>query len=219
MPHPTLLRAALVLSVLALLPASAAPRTALSSSGRSWTSPRPRPAARIVPVRFLPSAQLRSRDPLTDQEIDQLRDTAQEPDKRLRFLVQFAQARMTALEQLAADPGKISDRGRQMHDLLEALGSILDEIDRNLDDYDRRNMDMRKGLQELIEADTLFQPKLRSLSGNTALEEESRSYAFILENVVETLDAQLQEAQQLLAEQEERIRKEKERQERENRKR
>ncbi len=46
----------------------------------------------------------RKRDALTAPEIDQLRDTAMEPDLRLKLYVTFARARLVSLEQARSDP-------------------------------------------------------------------------------------------------------------------
>ncbi len=46
----------------------------------------------------------RRRDPLNAPEIDQLRDAMLEPDTRLKLYVKFARDRMTALEQMRANP-------------------------------------------------------------------------------------------------------------------
>ncbi|HUR37616.1 MAG TPA: hypothetical protein VM009_07345, partial [Terriglobales bacterium] len=44
------------------------------------------------------------RDPLTETEVDQLREVTQEPIKRIKLIVKFARARMLAMEQLRSDP-------------------------------------------------------------------------------------------------------------------
>ena len=62
-------------------------------------------------------AQRRS-DPLTQSEIDQLRDTALDADPRLKLFVGFARARLTALELVHAD-AKITDKGQAIHDGLQ----------------------------------------------------------------------------------------------------
>ena len=51
-----------------------------------------------------PGLAQRQHDSLTNPEIDQLRDTALEPDLRLKLYVKFARARLAALEQARADP-------------------------------------------------------------------------------------------------------------------
>jgi len=50
-------------------------------------------------------------DPLTDPEVDQLRDAAQDADQRLALYVTFARARLTTLEQTRSDP-KITDKAQ-----------------------------------------------------------------------------------------------------------
>ena len=60
----------------------------------------------------------RHREPLTQPEIDQIRDASWEPKQRLTLYVQFARVRLVKLEQMRSDP-KIKDRPRQTHDLLD----------------------------------------------------------------------------------------------------
>jgi hypothetical protein len=143
------------------------------------------------------------RDPLTPPEIDQLRDTAMEPEERLKLYVKFAQARMTALEQMRADP-KVTDRGQKTHDQLEDFLALYDELNDNVDTYVDRKDDIRKPLKAIIEADTEFQAKLRALknaAGTTP--EEAKKYEFVLSNVLDTLDSSAEDHRKLLVEQEE----------------
>ena len=55
----------------------------------------------------------RQREPLTNPEIDQLRDTAVEPDLRLKLYIKFARDRLAELDQVRSDP-KTTDRGRKL---------------------------------------------------------------------------------------------------------
>src|SRR5437870_3052608 len=77
------------------------------------------------------------RDPLTEDEIAKIRDTTQEPQKRVMLYVQFAKARMLAIEQLRADNKLKAERGKQIHDLLEDFTTITDELDSNIDMFVR----------------------------------------------------------------------------------
>ncbi len=86
------------------------------------------------------------RDPLTDKEVDQMRESADWPDKRIELMVKFARARMTAIDQLQANPKGAKDRPMQVHDLLEDFSALLDEIEDNVDMYGSHKADMRKGL-------------------------------------------------------------------------
>ena len=51
----------------------------------------------------------------------------------------------------------------QVHDLLEDVSVLLDEIGDNLDMYGSHNADMRKGLILLIEGNSEWQLQLRRL--------------------------------------------------------
>lgn len=146
-------------------------------------------------------AQFR-RDPLTDKEIDELRDTAQEPEARIKLYVEFARERLTSLEQMRADP-KVTDRAQQTHDKLQNFLDVYDELNRNLDSFVDRKADLRKPLKKLIEADTEFQAKLHALkSAADATPQEEQKYEFLLASAVDTMNDSLHDHQQLLADQE-----------------
>jgi hypothetical protein len=143
------------------------------------------------------------RDPLTDAEVDQLRDTALEPDFRLKLYVTFARARLAALEQARSDP-KTTNRGLATHDGLQNFLDVYDELNENIDTYVDRKSDLRKVLKTVIDGDTEFQAKLRALRDDaTAKKEEARQYEFLLSNALDTVDSSTQDHRQLLIEQQE----------------
>ena len=65
----------------------------------------------------------RHRDPLTQAEIDQVRDSSWDPGQRLPLYVKFARARLVQMETMRADP-KAKDRVQQTHDLLDPLKTL-----------------------------------------------------------------------------------------------
>jgi septal ring factor EnvC (AmiA/AmiB activator) len=145
----------------------------------------------------------RRHDPLNQLEVDQLRDTAQEPDLRLKLYVKFARTRLDAIEQLRSDP-KVTDRAQQTHDRLQDFLDVYDELNDNVDTFADRRSDLRKALKAVIDADTEFQAKLRALKTSaTALPAETTKYDFLLKNALDTVDASAQDHRQLLAEQDE----------------
>jgi hypothetical protein len=148
--------------------------------------------------------QVHDRDPLNDKEVDQLRETAIEPDKRLKLMVEFTKARMLAIDQLRSDPRLAKDRGKRIHDLLEDLGTLVDEIDDNVDDYNQREADLRKPLKEIVQMDTEFQAKLREIKNaeqDPKNIDEASDYKFALDDAVESVDQSATTTRKLLEEQ------------------
>lgn len=146
------------------------------------------------------NAAAQKRDPLNDKEIDQMRETADYPDKRLEAMVQFTRARMTGIEQLQANAKTAKDRPMQIHDLLEDFTALLDEIEDNIDMYSSHKADMRKGLTLLIEADSEWQLKLRRLKEQSPPEELDQ-YSFVLTNATEAANDMADDARKELQEQ------------------
>jgi hypothetical protein len=155
------------------------------------------------------------RDPLNPAEITELRDTAQEPDRRLLAFVRFIRTRADSLEKLRTDPRFTDDRLGQIHDLLDDITTLIDELDDNIDTYDaHRGADLRKPLKSVIELNTELQGRLRALAktgvATQAKPDDAKQYAFVLQNAMEAVDQSLDAARQTLQVEEERIKAEKE---------
>ena len=153
---------------------------------------------------LLPFAWAQSRrEPLNPVEIDKLRDAAQEPAARIKLFLEFARARLAALEQMRADP-KVTDRAEQTHDKLQNFLDVYDELNDNIDTFVERRADLRKPLKAVIEADAEFATKLRALKSSLAANpSEAQKYEFLLNNAVDAVDGGAQDHRQLLAQQEE----------------
>lgn len=150
----------------------------------------------------LAAAAQAHRDPLTQPEIDRIRDASWEPRQRLTLYVQFARARLVKLEQIRADP-KTTNRAQQTHDLLDDFQFLYDELNDNIETYIDRKDDIRKPLKTIIEADSEFQAKLRALKdASDAKPEEVRQYEFVLSNVIDSVDSSAEDHKKLLEDQE-----------------
>src|SRR5579859_2481661 len=147
-------------------------------------------------------AAQRRRDPLTQAEVDQIRDTSWEPKLRLPLYLQFARARLVKLEQVRSDP-KTKDPAQQTHDLLDDFQRLYDELNDNIDTYVDRRDDIRKPLKLVIDADNEFQAKLRALKDADVTPAESQQYEFVLTNALETVDSATEDHKKLLSDQEE----------------
>ncbi len=148
-----------------------------------------------------PAQRRRGHDPLTASEADQLRDVAQEPPKRIKLIIKFAQARMQAIEQLRGDPKLSTGRGKQIHDLLEDFTAIIDELDDNINMYAKRKEELVRPLGDVITADSEFQLKLRGLKqaseADPKVMAEAKDYQFVLENAIDSVNSNLDNARDL----------------------
>ena len=128
----------------------------------------------------------RKRDPLTEQEADQLREQALNPQKRFHLYVTFAKSRLTAIDQLRADPKMAQGRGQQIRELLEDFVSLVDETEDNLDDYREKKADLIKPLTELVEAESDWKLKLRSLKESGSA--DAKDYEFVLQSAIDAVN-------------------------------
>jgi len=128
-----------------------------------------------------------------------------EPDKKLPLYVQYARARLAALEQLRSDPHLAEGRGAKVHDQLVDFKTIVDEMDMNVDSFADQKLDFRKALKEIIQADSEFQVKLRMLkeaSKEASAAREASDYEFALLDASDAVDGDLENARDLLEQQE-----------------
>ena len=143
------------------------------------------------------------REPLTETEIGELRDAAQDPEIRLNLFVKFARTRLTSLEELNSDP-KATDRGQKIRDNLQDFVDIYDELNDNIDTFVDRKSDLRKPLKVVIEGDNEFQAKLRAVKSSAGgRPSEASAYEFLLSTALDAVDTSVNDHRQLLAEQEE----------------
>ena len=154
---------------------------------------------------LLKAVQAQHHAELTPAETDQLRDSAMEPDRRLKFYVEFARERLTKVEQAHADPKlSLQDRASATHDRLADFIDLYDELNDNIDTYVDRKNDIRKPLKTVIEADAEFQKRLKALQdAAAAAKEDTKPYEFVLSSAIDTLNDSIPDHQQLLQEQEE----------------
>ena len=149
-------------------------------------------------------AQLHRRDPLTPLEVDKIRDSAMEPEVRLKLYVEFARARLAKLQQARSDPKlTATDKDEQTKAAIQDFTDVYDELEENVDTFADRGNDLRKALKPVIEADTEFGAKLRAFKSSLANSQEEAKYDFLVGSALEAVDAGAKDHRDLLAEQEE----------------
>lgn len=159
-------------------------------------------------------AQLHRNDPLNPLEVDKIRDSAMEPEIRLKLYVEFARARLDKLQQARSDPKLTpADKDEQTKAALRDFTDIYDELEENVDTFADRGNDLRKALKPVIEADTEFGAKLRAFKSSLANSpEDVGKFGFLMNSALEAVDDGAKNHRDLLAEQEQTFKNKKDKQ-------
>lgn len=142
----------------------------------------------------------RHRDPLNDDEVNQLREAAQEPDKRMKLYIGFAKSRMEMIQHMRTDSKLMGENDSGMVARLQDIATLVDEIDDNLDEYNEKTQDLRKPLKSIIEMDSDFQVKLTELK-RTSTPEQLRNYGIALEDATDSVSESADSARAMLEDQ------------------
>jgi hypothetical protein len=136
----------------------------------------------------------RSKDPLTPDQEEQVRAVADQPDERVKLYVKFVEERTAAIHHAVVRP-LIQHPGIEIHDRLEEMTRLVDELQDNLDAYDESHSDARKGLKFLLERTPKWQSVLQEPPG-------SPDYDFARKTALDAVDNLTQSATALLKSQE-----------------
>ena len=117
----------------------------------------------IVLLTCLPAAAQRTHDPLTGREVDQLREAAQDPDRRIGLLLEYATERLVAVERLHKLEAPSDRDVETLASLLDDMATLVDELDDNLEMYDQHGEDLRHALRRVLAAEEDFRNRLAML--------------------------------------------------------
>ena len=99
----------------------------------------------------LAAAQKEQRQPLTEPQIEQIREAGIDPDDRVRLYTKFLQERVDSIKGLTPRIHS-GARAKRVDDELQDLTALLDELGSNLDQFGERKADLRKSLKALNES-------------------------------------------------------------------
>jgi uncharacterized protein Yka (UPF0111/DUF47 family) len=154
--------------------------------------------AALIGVALCPAIQppLRAQDAvsaLSAGEVDKLRDLAQNPPERLTAFVGFLNQRADRIEKLATGK-RMPGREEDLHELMQQMNSILDDLADNLDEYGKYHRDVRKVLPKLVSAAERWATVLKTPA-------ENQEYSVARKLALESLNDVHDEAAQMIAEQ------------------
>ncbi len=90
-------------------------------------------------------------DPLTEAQVDKLRETGDDPPERVKLYMEFISQRTDAIAEMVDDT-RIQNKPPKIRKLLQEYTRLVDELQDNLDTYDETHADIRKLLKELVPA-------------------------------------------------------------------
>ena len=93
----------------------------------------------------------KDKDPLDDNEIDQIREVRDQPVQRIKLYQKFIEERISTIKQIGPNP-KTEDRKAELRAKLEEFTRLSDELQDNLDTFDEAHADIRKALKDLVPA-------------------------------------------------------------------
>jgi hypothetical protein len=138
-------------------------------------------------------AQANQPDPLTDDEVQQIRDNAIHPDDRIRLYIKFIAERLDSVREMAS-PRASKNEKAQIHDKLDEFTRLCDELQDNLDTYDSAHADIRKSLKDLVPSSAKWPAVISGLPQDT-------SYEFAQKVALEAAQSAVDEAKHLSVEQ------------------
>jgi hypothetical protein len=114
-------------------------------------------------------AQKEKREPLTEPQIEEIREAGIDPDKRVALYTKFLDEHAAAIKALGSRV-RSNDRARRLDGELQDFTALMDELGSNLDVYSDRKADIRKALKPLSEGSQRWLGILRALAGEPAFD-------------------------------------------------
>ena len=122
----------------------------------------------ITVARPLP-AQKDKPEPLTEAQIEQIREAGIDPNERVRLYAKFLTEHAETIKSLTGRVKSIG-RGKRIDDELQQMTALMDEFGSNLDVFSDRHADIRKGLKPLPETTDHWLSILRALPGEPSFD-------------------------------------------------
>ena len=91
------------------------------------------------------------KDPLTDQQVDQLRENGDNPLEKIKLYLGFIEERTTEMHRLNTASG-LQNQDARLRNLYQEFTRLSDELEDNLDSFADQHADMRKVLKSVVDA-------------------------------------------------------------------
>jgi hypothetical protein len=104
----------------------------------------------LILLAIAPAFAQSKKDPLTDQQIEDVREAGDQPLQRIKLFVGYVDDRAKGIHTLNADP-IAQNKSVRLHNLMEEFTRLSDELQDNMDNFDQQHADLRKVLKEVVD--------------------------------------------------------------------
>jgi hypothetical protein len=104
----------------------------------------------LMLLAIAPAFAQSKKDPLTDQQIEDVREAGDQPLQRIKLFVGYVDERAKGIHTLNADP-IAQNKNVRLHNLMEEFTRLSDELQDNMDNFDQQHADLRKVLKEIVD--------------------------------------------------------------------
>ena len=169
---------------------------------KTWLSRLQMRAALLVFVSFCGSflcgvglaAAQKPRDPLSNTQVDQVRDLGDHPVDRLKLFLKFVNERAAAIKELTPD-SKENNRPAELRARYEEFTRLADELSDNVETYDSDHADIRKALRMIVDSSGKWPAILKAPPPDG-------TYDFARKTALDAAQSSSEQAQKLLASEE-----------------
>ncbi len=157
--------------------------------------PLPATAFALLCLSLVPPlvAQKDKPEPLTEAQIEKIREAGIDPNTRVGLYTQFLNEHADAIKGLTSR-SKSMARAKRLDEELQNLTALMDELGSNLDVFTDRHADIRKALKPLTESSERWLGILRALAGEPGFD-------LARKEAIESGEDLADQAKRLLAEQ------------------
>ena len=134
------------------------------------------------------------KDPLTEQQIEEVREAGDQPLQRVQLFIGYVDARATAIQALDKDTHS-QNREARIHTQMDEFTRLSDDLQDNLDAFSQDHADLRKALKVLVEKSTGWTTILNA-------PKPSAQYDFMRKTALDANQSVHEAAVQMLADQE-----------------
>lgn len=147
----------------------------------------------LSPVLAAQDSHDNHQDPLTESQVEKIREAGIDPDERIRLYTEFTNDHVNVVKSVM-NRGKSEARARKLDNELHSISALMDELGANLDQYSDRHADMRHALRTLADQSKGWLVTLRALAGEPPFDLSRK-------DAIEAGEDLADEAQRLLNEQ------------------